>query len=153
MSVEVRRGDLADPQVLALLALHAQGMLASSPKDSTHFLDVSALQGSDVTFWTAHVAGDLAGCGALKQLDPRHGEIKSMRTHPDHLRQGVAAALLATVLATARDRGYTRLSLETGTGAAFDAAGSLYERHGFTDTEPFADYQYDPFSRYMTLAL
>jgi putative acetyltransferase len=95
----------------------------------------------------------LLGCGALKELDAAHGEIKSMRTATEHLRKGVAAALLDHIIAVARERGYTRLSLETGSEDGFEAALRFYERHGFEYCEPFADYELDPFSRFMTLRL
>ena len=93
------------------------------------------------------------GCGAVKEIDALHGEMKSMRTHADHLRKGAAAAMLEHIIATARARGYRRLSLETGSTPDFDAAHGLYLRFGFTYCPPFGDYVEDPFSRYMTLAL
>lgn len=151
--MRVVEDDLTDPRVLDLLALHARGMLDTSPPESAHFLDVSGLQASDVTFWTAWDDDALAGCGALKELDPRHGELKSFRTHPDHLRRGVADLLVSTALDAARARRYAQVSLETGTGPAFEAAHRLYERHGFVETGPFADYVLDPFSRFMVLEL
>jgi putative acetyltransferase len=149
--MEVRAGGLDDARVIALLELHARSMLASSPKDSCHFLDLSALKAPEVTFWSAWEEDELLGCGALKQLDPAHGEIKSMRTAPGHVRRGVAAALLERILETARERGYQRLSLETGSGPTFDAAHALYRRFGFIECSAFGDYRADdPFSRFMT---
>jgi putative acetyltransferase len=145
--------DLTGPEIRALLETHFAGMLASSPKDSCHFLDFEGLKGPGVTFWSVWDDAALMGCGALKELDPTHGEIKSMRTHADHLRKGAGAAMLLHIIATARERGYQRLSLETGTGAAFDAAHGLYRAHGFEYCPPFGDYVEDPFSRFMTLAL
>lgn len=128
-------------------------MLASSPKDSCHFLDFEGLQGPGVTFWSVWDDADLMGCGALKEIDSRHGEVKSMRTHSAQLRKGAAAAMLEQIIATAKARGYKRLSLETGSGPAFDAAHALYRRYGFEYCGPFADYKEDPFSQFMTLAL
>jgi putative acetyltransferase len=151
--MEIREGGLDDPQVVALLNVHFQGMLANSPKDSCHFLDLSGLRAGDVTFWTAWDGEDLLGCGALKQLDPHHGEIKSMRTAAEHLRRGTGAALVAHILKVARERSYRRLSLETGSGEAFEAAHALYRQFGFTECGPFADYKEDPFSRFLSRVL
>lgn len=145
--------DLSGAAIRALLERHFAGMLANSPAGSCHFLDFDGLRAGDVTFWSIHRGGDLAGCGALKMLDAAHGEIKSMRTHDEFLRQGVAARMLGHILAEARARGAGRLSLETGSSPAFEPALALYRRYGFEDCEPFADYKPDPFSRFMTRAL
>ncbi|MGL5838101.1 MAG: GNAT family N-acetyltransferase [Sphingorhabdus sp.] len=145
--------DLTGPEIRALLEIHFAGMLANSPKGSCHFLDFEGLKGPGVTFWSIWDDAALMGCGALKEIDAHHGEIKSMRTHADHLRKGAAAAMLDHIIATARSRGPRRLSLETGSGPAFDAAHGLYLRYGFDYCPPFADYKEDPFSRFMTLAL
>ncbi len=142
--------DLSGAPIRALLERHFAGMLANSPADSCHFLDFDGLNAPDVTFWSIHCDGDLAGCGALKMLDTQHGEIKSMRTADAFLRQGVAARMLEHIVAEARGRGVERLSLETGSGAAFEPALALYRRYGFEDCEPFAGYKPDPFSRFMT---
>jgi putative acetyltransferase len=152
--MQIREGGLDEPRVVDLLQLHAAGMLANSPPESCHFLDLSGLKTPDVTFWSAWESEALLGIGALKQLDAAHGEIKSMRTAPGHLGKGVGAAILERILETARGRGYHRLSLETGSGEAFDAAHGLYRKYGFSDCGAFADYPIDdPFSRFMTLAL
>jgi putative acetyltransferase len=151
--MEIREGGLDDPRVVALLNVHFQGMLANSPKDSCHFLDLSGLRAPGVTFWTAWDGEDLLGCGALKQLDAGHGEVKSMRTAAEHLRRGTGAALVSHILKVARERGYKRLSLETGSGAAFDAAHALYRQFGFTECGPFGDYKEDPFSRFFSRIL
>ena len=149
--------DLTGPKIRALLEEHFAGMLANSPKDSCHFLDFEGLKGPGVTFWSVWDGAELMGCGALKEIDsrngPKEGEVKSMRTHSAQLRKGAAAAMLEHIIATAKVRGYHRLSLETGSGPAFDAAHALYLRYGFTYCGPFADYKEDPFSRFMTLAL
>jgi putative acetyltransferase len=145
--------DLTHPAVRALLEEHMASMLANSPKDSTHFLDFDALRGPGVTFWTAWVDDALAGCGALKRHDAALGEVKSMRTHRDFLRRGIAAAILSHLLTEARSEGLRHISLETGSGPAFQPAHALYYSHGFVDCSPFADYKPDPFSRFMTLAL
>ena len=145
--------DLRGPDIAALLQTHLDAMRDHSPPESVHALDLDKLRQPDITFWTAWDGAALMGCGALKELDARQGEIKSMRTHADHLRKGVATALLETILQTARSRRYDRVSLETGTGAPFEPAHRLYERFGFSDCEPFGEYQPDRFSRFMTLEL
>ena len=145
--------DLTGTEIRALLETHFAGMLANSPEGSCHFLDFDGLNAPDVTFWSIWDGGSLAGCGALKELSPEHGEIKSMRTHTDHLRKGVGAMMLTHILSESRERGYRRLSLETGSTEAFTPALALYEAHGFQDCPPFGDYVEDPFSRYMTLQL
>ncbi|HEX8301679.1 GNAT family N-acetyltransferase [Sphingomonas sp.] len=152
--MDIRDGGLDDPQVIGLLRLHAQGMLASSPAESCHFLDLSALKAPDVDFWSAWDGQMLAGIGALKQLDSAHGEIKSMRTAPGLLRSGTGAAILSHILSAARARGLKRLSLETGSGEAFEPAIALYRKFGFTDCGAFGEYSDgDPFSRFMTRVL
>jgi putative acetyltransferase len=145
--------DLSGDEIRDLLRLHFEGMLANSPPGSCHFLDFEGLQSDDVTFWSIWDDTALAGCGALRELDPSHGEIKSMRTAAEHLGRGVGSAMLEHLLNEARSRGYARVSLETGSGPPFAAAHRLYERFGFTSCEPFGSYQHDPFSRFMTLAL
>lgn len=145
--------DLSGAPIRALLEQHFAGMLANSPAGSCHFLDFDGLNAPDVTFWSIHHEGDLAGCGALKMLDATHGEIKSMRTSDAFLRQGVAARMLDHIMGEARARGLKRLSLETGSSPAFEPALALYRRYGFEDCEPFADYRPDPFSRFMTRRL
>jgi putative acetyltransferase len=145
--------DLSGPEIRALLETHFAGMLGNSPEGSCHFLDFDGLNAPDVTFWSVWDGDALAGCGALKELDPEHGEIKSMRTHADHLRKGVGAKMLTHIISEARSRGYRRLSLETGSAEAFIPALRLYEAHGFEFCSPFGDYLEDPFSRFMTLAL
>ncbi|MGL4314745.1 MAG: GNAT family N-acetyltransferase [Sphingomonas sp.] len=145
--------DLTSAPVQALIALHVNGMLAYSPACSVHALDVDRLRAPGVTFWTLWEGTALLGCGALKALDASEGEIKSMRTDPAALGRGVGTAMLRHIIAEARGRGYQRLSLETGSGPAFEPAWRLYERHGFVACGPFASYRDDPFSRFMTLAL
>lgn len=145
--------DLSGPEIRALLETHFAGMLANSPKDSCHFLDFDGLKAPGVTFWSIWEGERLAGCGALVEHSPDLGEIKSMRTHADFLRKGAGARMLAHIIETARTRGYERLSLETGSGPAFEPAQALYRKFGFVDCPPFAGYSPDPFSRFMTLKL
>jgi len=151
--VSITEGGLDDPDVLALLREHLQGMADHSPPESIHALDVGGLKAPGITFWTMRDGSEVLGCIALKQLDERHGEIKSMRTASAHLRKGVGAALLEHLVAEARRRGYERLSPETGSGPGFEAAHALYRKFGFVECGPFADYREDPFSRFMTIVL
>lgn len=149
----IRVDDLTAPAVHALLREHLAGMAVHSPAESIHALDLSGLRQPGITFWTAWRGDVLMGCGALREIDPQHGEIKSMRTASAHLRQGVARSMLAHVLAQARQRGYRRVSLETGSGAAFEPAHRLYAAAGFVRCGPFAEYRDDPFSVFMTCTL
>ena len=151
--MNIRSDSATHSAVLALLDEHLREMQAATPPESVHALDHEALRAPDVSFWTAWDGDELLGCGALKELDRHHGEIKTMRTSRRHRRRGVAAAILAHIVNVARERGYRRLSLETGSGGPFDAALRFYEKHGFEYCEPFADYVPDPFSRFMTLEL
>ena len=145
--------DLRSPAVAELLREHVDGMLTLSPAHSVHTMDLEALRSADVSFWTAWDGEKLLGCGALKEMNPDHAEIKSMRTAKSHLGKGVATAILQHMIVEARNRGYLRLSLETGSAAAFVPAHALYQKFGFDFCEPFGDYQEDPHSKFMTLAL
>ncbi len=131
--MEIRTGDLDDPEVMQLLREHLQGAALHSPPESVHALDLDALRRPDITFWSVWENSGLTGCGAIKELDPTHGEIKSMRTASAHLRKGVATMLLQHILEEARCRSYARLSLETGSMDAFAPARRLYARFGFTE--------------------
>ena len=145
--------DLQGEDIRALLRLHLASAQQHSPPESVHALDVDGLRRPGVAFWSCWREGELLGCCALKELDRGHGEIKSMRTAPQHERQGIGARMLEHLLAQARARGYQRLSLETGSAEAFAPARRLYERFGFTCCAPFADYVEDPNSLFMTRTL
>jgi putative acetyltransferase len=147
--VEIRIDDLSGAEIRKLLEKHLANMRKISPPESIHALPLERLREREITFWTAWEKGELLGCGALKELDARHGEIKSMRTSSQHLRKGVAKALLDHIIGEAERRGYRRLSLETGSMEAFEPARQLYARAGFTFCEPFADYIDDPNSVFM----
>ncbi|HEX8719079.1 MAG TPA: GNAT family N-acetyltransferase [Pyrinomonadaceae bacterium] len=151
--MEIKVDDLSGPEVHGLLREHLRNMHLHSPPESVHALDLQGLRRPEITFWSVWEGGELLGCGALKELDARHGEIKSMRTSAPHLRRGVAARLLRHMLEEARRRGYTRLSLETGSAEAFEPARRLYAKFGFTYCGPFADYAEDPYSVFMTMEL
>ena len=152
-ALDIREDDLTGPEVIALLAQHLDDMHTHTPAESVHALDVDRLRADGVTFWSAWSDGRLAGCGALKQLDPTHAEVKSMRTADELRGRGVAGTLLTHMIAEARARGYRRLSLETGSNPPFEPARRLYERFGFAYCEPFGDYELDPWSVFMSLDL
>lgn len=149
----IRIDDLTGPGIRDLLEEHLRSMRELSPPESVHALDLDSLRQPGITFWTVWSDGELLGCGALKQLEPAHGEVKSMRTAATRRRRGVGRAMLQHILAEARTRGYTRLSLETGSMEAFAPARNLYETFGFTYCAPFADYGVDPNSVFMTRTL
>ncbi|MFM2065471.1 MAG: hypothetical protein RLZZ584_380 [Pseudomonadota bacterium] len=151
MQIEV--DDLSRPAVHALLAEHLRDMHAQSPPGSVHALDLDRLRTPGITFWTAWDNGVLLGCGALKRLDATHAEVKSMRTPAALRRRGAGRALLQHILDHARAQGYRRLSLETGSMAAFEPAHRLYESAGFMRSGPFGTYAEDPNSVFMTLVL
>ncbi|MET0929722.1 MAG: GNAT family N-acetyltransferase [Aeromicrobium sp.] len=148
--LEIRTDDLTGPEVVALLEQHLTEMASHTPICSVHAMDVERLSAPDVTFWSVWSDGRLAGCGALKEIDPTHGEIKSMRTADDFRGQGTGTVILLHLIDVARARGYRRVSLETGSNPPFEPARRLYARHGFVECEPFADYVHDPWSVFMT---
>ncbi|HEV2862281.1 MAG TPA: GNAT family N-acetyltransferase [Pyrinomonadaceae bacterium] len=152
-AMEIKVDDLSGAGVRELLREHLLDAARHSPPESVHALDVEGLSRPEVTFWTAWQGEELLGCGALKELDAGHGEIKSMRTVDSHLRKGVASKMLAHIVEEARRRGYTRLSLETGSMEAFEPARRMYANFGFTYCGPFADYVEDPYSVFMTKEL
>jgi putative acetyltransferase len=151
--MEIRIDDLTGPEIKELLREHLNSMTLHSPPESVHALDLDGLRQPDVTFWTAWDEDELLGCGAIKKLDGKHAEIKSMRTSTRHLRKGVAKAILQHMLAEAERTGYERVSLETGSAAAFEPARALYAAFGFIYCPPFADYVEDPYSVFMTRTL
>lgn len=151
--IEIRDDDLTGEPTRALLALHLSGMHANSPPGHVFALDLSGLQAPNVSVWSAWRDGAIAGIGALKALPGGTGEVKSMRTHPDHLRQGVGAALLEHIIEAARARGLSRLSLETGSGPSFEPALALYRRRGFVDGEAFGGYERSAFNQFLHLPL
>ena len=153
MEPTIIEDDLSGAEVQALVAFHLAEMHQHSPACSVHALPADKLRQPGVTFWSAWVEGELAAIGAMKQLDPAHGELKSMRAAPAFRGKGLGEAMLLHLIAQARARGYRRLSLETGSGAAFGPAIGLYRKHGFAECGPFEDYAEDPFSTFMTLAL
>ncbi len=152
-SITIAPGDFTDSRVSALLREHLAGMQGSSPAGSVYALSATALQAPEVAFFAAWRGETLLGCGALKHLDPYWGEIKSMRTASTYLRQGVASRLLDHLLTLAHSRGYRRVSLETGSGPAFEAALALYSKRGFQDGAAFGEYPSTAFNRFLHLDL
>ena len=150
-AMEIVEDDLTGAEIAAFIAEHIEDMKAVAPRpESKHALDLEGLRAPDITFWAVWHEGLLVACGALKELDEKSAEIKSMRTSSAHLRKGVASALLDHMLRVARARGYRSLSLETGSYEFFLPARKLYEKFGFDYCEAFADYQADPNSVFMT---
>ena len=145
--MEIRVDELTGREIIGLLHQHLENMKLHSPPESIHALDLVALRKPEITFWSVWQNAELMGCGAIKELDPRHGEIKSMRTVTAHLRKGVAARLLDHILAEARRRRYLRLSLETGSADAFAPARKLYAGFGFKPCRPFAPPRTSSLSR------
>jgi putative acetyltransferase len=144
---------LNDPQIIALLEQHVTRARAETAPGSAHALDPADLRSPEVSFFSAWDGGRLLGVGALKQLSPTHGEIKSMHTTASRRRNGVGTALLQQIITEARNRGLTRLSLETGSWDYFEATRMFYRRNGFLECTPFGAYKADANSVFMTLEL
>jgi putative acetyltransferase len=146
-------GDFADPQIIQLLHLHVERARSASPPCSSHALEPTGLQAPDISFWAAWEADRLLGVGALREIASDYGEVKSMHTAAVARRTGVGSAILRHIIATARRRGYSKLSLETGSSDYFAAAQALYEQHGFTRGGRFGSYRVDPNTVFMHLEL
>ncbi len=151
--MNICRDDLFGRETQALISLHLAGMNANSPPGHDFSLDMSGLKAPDVTVWSAWEDKEILGIGALRQIDSANGEVKSMRTHPHHLRKGVGAAILEHIIAQARESGLQRLSLETGIGSAFEPALQLYRKRGFLNGPAFAEYVPSDFSQFLHLRL
>lgn len=149
----IKVDDLRSPEVAQLLEEHLQDMYAVSPPESVHALDLAKLRQPEITFWSVWDGEQLAGCGAIKELDAQHAEIKSMRTAKAYRGKGIAVKIMEHMLAVAAERNYQRLSLETGPQDFFTPARKLYERFGFEYCGPFGDYAEDPYSTFMTKSL
>jgi len=151
--MRITKGDFNDPRVIELLQIHLTSARAETAPGSAHALDLTGLQSPEISFWTLWEDEKLLGVGALKRLSADHGEVKSMHTVKSVRRRGVGSTLLRHIIATARESGMSRLSLETGTWEYFQPAQTLYRNHGFVECAPFADYVLDPNSVFMTLNL
>ncbi len=150
MGWTIHEGELDQQDVRALLAQHFAEMRAGSPPSACHVLPVDGLKDPAIRFFTLREDGTLLGCGALKRIGERHGEIKSMRTADGALGRGVGKALLDHLVAAAREECLSRVSLETGSTDHFAAALRLYEREGFENCGPFGGYADTPFTRFFT---
>ncbi len=151
--MEIKIDDLSSPEVAGLLNEHMQEMKRRSPPESIHALDLEGLRKPEITFWSAWNGNEILGCGALKELDTSHAEIKSMRTAEAHQRKGIAREMLQHIMEEAKKRNYGRLSLETGSQESFEPARKLYAGFGFEYCGPFANYKEDPNSVFMTRTL
>jgi putative acetyltransferase len=149
IEVQIREDDLTGPEIARFLQAHLDRMYEITPPESVHALDLDGLRAPGITFWSAWAGSELLGCGALRELDPRSGEVKSMRTAPEHRGRGVGSRILEHLIAVAERRAYERLYLETGAMPEFAPARALYRRYGFEYRGPFADYREDPNSVYM----
>ena len=151
--MEIKLDDLTGTEIAELINGHLTSMATHSPPESIHALNLKELNKPGITFWSVWEGNELVGCGALKELDMNHGEIKSMKTSPSYLRRGVASRMLEHIINVAKERNYKKLSLETGSMDAFKPAHKLYESFGFQYCKPFADYKEDPNSVFMTKEL
>lgn len=152
-AMHIRQDDLSGPAIIELLEEHLSNMYQWSPPESVHALDLAALKAPEVSFWTIWKDDALMGCGALKEIDPFRGEVKSMRTPSARRGHGAGRMMLEHILKVARQRGYRLLSLETGSQPGFEPARKLYERFGFEYCGPFGSYKADPNSVFMQLRL
>jgi putative acetyltransferase len=151
--VKIVVDDLSGPEIAEFLNEHVQEMRSTTPPESKHALDLDGLRKPEITFWSVRDGDTLMGCGAIKRLDTDHAEVKSMRTTPTRKRSGIASLLLEHIITETKRMGFTRLSLETGATEFFLPARKLYEKFGFDYCGPFADYQPDPYSAFMTRVL
>jgi putative acetyltransferase len=145
--------DLSGPEIATFLNGHVEQMRSITPTEFAFALNLDELRKPDVTFWTVWDDGTLVGCAALKRLDARHAELKSMRTATDRLRSGIASRLLEHIIVEARQMGITRISLETGTDEFFGPARRLYAKFGFAPCPPFGDYEPSEHNTFMTLTV
>src|SRR5258707_11648820 len=147
MSVDGPRAD----DVRKLLQRHLAFARANTPPEGVHALDIDGLLDPAVTFFSFRRGGELLGVGALKQLDRRHAELKSMHTAQAARGRGIGRAMLDHLIGVARDRGCRRVSLETGSMDAFAPARALYASAGFSPCGPFGNYTESPSNTFMTL--
>ncbi|MGB3725678.1 MAG: GNAT family N-acetyltransferase [Glaciecola sp.] len=148
--MEIKKDNLEGGEVIALLQEHLADMYATSPPDSVHALDIDALKSPSITFFSAWVNCSLAGCVAIKTLNAESAELKSMRTVRHFRSSGVASKLLMFVLDFAKEQGYRKISLETGTQDYFLPARNVYKKFGFADCGPFSAYKLDSNSHFMS---
>ena len=151
--MKIQLGDFNDLQVQNLLRIHLLGMHETSPIENSFALDLTGLQKPNIQFYTLWQDDVLLACGAIQQLSPTHAELKSMRTHPEHLRKGAASQILQHLLEIAEQSQYQKVSLETGTHVSFEPAITLYKKFGFSKGESFSDYEDSEFNQFFHLNL
>ena len=151
--MRIIQGDFSDSRVVDLLRIHLTSSRAQTASGSAHALDITGLQSLNISFWTIWEDEKLLGCGALKQLSADHGEVKSMHIAETERRKGAGTAMLGHIIESARERGMSRLSLETGSWGYFQPAREFYRSHGFRECLPFGEYVLDPNSVFMSLDL
>ncbi len=151
--LQIHEDDLTSKEIACFLREHLEDMHEVTPPESIHALDLEALRSPDITFWSAWEGDELLGCGALKELDSRSGEVKSMRTAKAHRGSRVASKILEHIIKEAKRRAYDCLNLETGAMPEFAPARALYIRYRFEYRGPFAEYLDDPNSVFMTKKL
>ena len=151
--MKIQLGDFNNFQVQNLLRIHLQGMHETSPIENSFALDLTGLQKPNIQFYTLWQDDVLLACGAIQQLSPTHAELKSMRTHPEHLRKGAASQILQHLLEIAEQSQYQKVSLETGTHVSFEPAITLYKKFGFSKGESFSDYEDSEFNQFFHLNL
>ena len=149
----ISRADFDDASLPVFLQAHLDDLEPTAPAESRHALDLSAMKQPGVRLWVARECELLVGTAALAELEPRHEELKSMRTEPRHRGSGIASRMVVHLVEDARARGVERISLETGSMEFFAPARALYRKHGFVECAPFGYYVADPNSTFMTLSL
>lgn len=152
-ALTVRPGSVTEPGVAALIAQHFELMRSSSPEESCHVMPADALEKEGAAVFVAQEGDVVLGVGAIKEIEPAHGEIKSMHTSKAARGRGIGRLVLQSLISYANEQNMQRLSLETGTAEMFAPARALYSAHGFEDCPPFGDYTLDPLSVFMTRAL
>jgi putative acetyltransferase len=151
--MEIKIDDLSGSEIAEFLEEHIKEMKSASPPESRYALDLEGLRKPEIIFWTVWDDSRLIGCGATKELDSAHAEIKSMRTTASCRGKGIASMLLQHILNEARLQGYRRISLETGSMPFFEPARNLYAKYGFEDCALCSTYREDPNSVFMTRRL
>jgi putative acetyltransferase len=150
---EIERADPVDPPVRELVERHLRFGRSFTPLEDAHALEVDELVDPAIVLFAARADGEVIAIGAIKEIDPGHGELKTMHTAEAARGRGLGRTMLGHLLAETRRRGYRRVSLETGTMDAFAPARALYESAGFAPCEPFGTYRGGPHNVFLTLDL
>lgn len=150
--MDIRRTDLSEPEVVALIELHIREMFEGSPPGTNHALDLSGLQTPDMEVYAAWESERLLAIGAIRKHEC-FAEIKSMRAHPEARRTGAGKAILTALVERARELDYPEIKLETGSGELFEPATRLYRSFGFEPWDAFANYIPGKFNKLFSLKL